>query len=84
MKRVVLHIDRLVLKGFGQDDHHRIAADLQEEFGRLLSDPATAEQLASLSHVPSIRVGTENLGQVEKPVSGGISAAKAIARGLSR
>jgi hypothetical protein len=84
MKRIVVHVGQLVLKGFEQGDHRRIAADLQGELGRLLANPAAARRLAALSHVPSIRVGRDNAapgGKTERP---GISAAMAIARGLSR
>ena len=84
MKRVVLHIDRLVLKGFAQGDHGRIAADLQGELGRLLADPTTAGRLASLSHMSSIRSGEQSSAQAAKPERSGISAARAIARGLLR
>lgn len=84
MKRVVLHIDRLVLKGFEQGQRDRIAADLQSELGRLLTDPAIADHLAYQSHMSSIRVGKESVRQGGKLVSSGVSAAQAIARGLSR
>ena len=33
MKRVVVHIDRLVLKGFRHEDRHDIAVGLQAELG---------------------------------------------------
>jgi hypothetical protein len=84
MTRIVVHVGQLVLRGFEQGDRHRIAADLQGELGRLLADPEAARRLASLSHVPGIRVGRDNAaagGKAERP---GISAAMAVARGLSR
>ncbi|MGH8630772.1 MAG: hypothetical protein ACREU7_08405 [Burkholderiales bacterium] len=84
MKRVIVHIDRLVLKGFGQEDHRRIAADLQGELGRLLANPVAVARLTSQSHVTNIRVGKAENARGGKPVGSGISAARAIARGLSR
>jgi hypothetical protein len=81
MKRVIVRIDRLVLKGFGQADHDLIGADLQSELARLLADPEGVEQLASLGYVPSIRA---EKGHVDQPVRGGISAARAIARMRAR
>ena len=84
MKRIVLHIDRLVLKGFGKDDPQRIAADLKMELVRLLTESAAAGRLASLTHGSSIRVGQEYVGRGGKPERSGISAARAIAGGLSR
>ena len=77
----MLHIDRLMFKGFDREERHRIAADLQGELGRLLADPATAGRLACLSHVSSIQVGKEDAGG-GKPERSGISAARAIVGGL--
>ena len=37
MKRVVVHIDRLVLNGFRHADRHAIAAGLQQELGRVFA-----------------------------------------------
>jgi hypothetical protein len=85
MKRVVVHVDRLVLKGFEQGDHHRIAADLQGELGRLLADPAAFERLVSRSHASSVEVGRANAAALGgKPARSGTSVAKAIVRGLSK
>jgi hypothetical protein len=84
MRRVVLHIDRLVLKGFEPGDRDRIAADLQGELGRLLADPATAGRLATLGHMPTMRSGPQSSAEGAKPQRSGISAAGAITRGLLR
>jgi hypothetical protein len=84
MRRVVLHIDRLVLKGFEQDDRDRVTADLRGELGRLLADPATAGRLATLGHMSSIRSGPQSSAEGAKPQRSGTSAARAITRGLLR
>lgn len=84
MNRVVLHVDQLVLKGVEQADRHRVAFDLQGELSRLLADPSVFGQLASLSHLSSMRVGKEGPAPGGQPERPGISAARAIARGLSR
>jgi hypothetical protein len=81
MKRVVVHIDRLVLKGFREGDQHGIAAGLQDELGRLLSSPGAAEQLRHLGNVESIRAGKIQVSLGAKPEATGVSAARAIARG---
>jgi DNA polymerase III delta prime subunit len=47
MKRVVLHIDSLVLKGFRHEDRHGIAEGLQQELSRLFADPQAAQQLTA-------------------------------------
>jgi hypothetical protein len=38
MKRVVVHVDRLLLKGFRHEDRHTIAVGLQRELGRVFAD----------------------------------------------
>jgi hypothetical protein len=86
MKRIVVHIDKLVLKGIEAGEQQRISLDLQAELGRLLAEPAAYGQLASLGHVPRLRIGGDRASAIqgEKPSSVGISAARAIAKGLSR
>jgi len=81
-QRIVLHIDRLVLNGFRQEDRQRIAEGLQGEFCRLLETPAAAEQLASLRYLPRIRVDGVGLAQGAKPEQIGVSVASGIVRRL--
>jgi hypothetical protein len=53
MKRVIVHIDSLVLKGFRHEDRHAIADGLRQELARLLAAPAAA---AGLEAHPSARL----------------------------
>jgi hypothetical protein len=57
MKRVVVHIDRMVLKGFRNADAHGIGEGMCGELGRLLAHPAANERLAALGHVSCLRAG---------------------------
>ena len=84
MKRVVVHIDRLVLKGFRNADFHAIGEAMRGELARLLADPAAGERLASLGHVSRIQAEKVNLTPDATPRRSGISAARAIAKGISR
>ena len=84
MKRVVVHIDRLVLTGFRAADSHAIGEGLRSELARLLADPAGGERLAALGHVPSLHAGKVWLAQDAKPQRAGVSAARAIAKGILR
>jgi len=84
MKRVIVHIDRLVLKGFDVEDQHRIAADLQAELGRTLAVPKMHEWLAGLRNVQHIQVGATNTDPSAKTASHGTSAARAIVRSLKQ
>ena len=56
MKRVVVHIDRLVLNGFRHEDRHGIAASLQQELGRLLAERAAVSGLRDRGDVGRLRV----------------------------
>lgn len=84
MRRVIVHIDSLVLKGYRHEERYAIADGVRGELNRLLAHPTTVERLASLGDMPSIRVGKINLAQDAKPEHFGVSAASAIVRGLSR
>jgi hypothetical protein len=46
--RVVVHIDRLVLRGYAHEDRHAIAASLQQELTERLSRPGAVERLGAL------------------------------------
>jgi hypothetical protein len=84
MKRVIVHIDRMVLKGFRNTDAPAIGEGMRGELARLLADPATGERLASLGHVSSHDAGKVRLAQDAKPQRLGISAGRAIVKGISR
>ena len=84
MKRVIAHIDHLVLKGFTQVQRQEFAADLQAELGRLLADPALAERLITIGHTSDAEISLQSRTHYAKLEQSGTSAAKSIARGLSR
>lgn len=84
VKRVVVHIDRLVLNGFQRGDRSAIAAGLQSELGRLLSQPGAAERLGGIGNVERVRTGKIQVAPSAKPEATGASAARAITRGALR
>ncbi len=57
MKRVIVKIDRLVLKGFRFEDRHAIAQGLQEQLTRLLAAPGMAEQIGATGSASRLRLG---------------------------
>jgi hypothetical protein len=62
MTRVVVHIDRLVLRGFRHEDKHAFAEGLQEEISRLFADKrnligAMRKDGKSLLRVPRAVIG---------------------------
>lgn len=84
MRRIVVRIDRIVLKGFGSADARAISEGMRTELARTLSDPATGGRLVSLGHVSSLHAGSVRLAQHARPQRLGLSAARAIAKGISR
>jgi hypothetical protein len=84
MKRIILHIDRLVLNGFPADDRDAIAAGLQTELGRLLAEPAMAERLGTLGNVARVRTDPARVAPSAPPEISGTAVARAIVNGVSR
>jgi len=82
MKRVVLHIDSLILNGFRHEDRHAIAAGLQQELTRLLTDPQAAQQLTVNGDVARLRVGNIQIGQNSQPQRVGSQVARGIGKGM--
>jgi len=84
MKRVIVHIDSLVLRGFEHGDRHAIAAGLQQELTRLFADPRAARQLTTKGDVSRLRVGSININPALKPQGVGVAAARGIGRELKK
>jgi hypothetical protein len=84
VKRVVLHVDRLVLKGFPAEHRDALAHGLRAELGRLLAEPAMAERLAAVGNVERIRPSNARVAPDAAPRTTGASVARAIVNGVSR
>lgn len=82
MTRVVLHIDRLVLKGFERQAREGIAEGLREELTRLLAAPEVARQLQSRHGIPALKVGAIRIQAGAPPAAIGVQAARGIVRGV--
>ena len=82
MKRVIVHIDSLVLKGFRHEDRHAIADGLNAELGRLLAEPDAARQLGAQDGVSRLRIGAVHIAHGAQPAAVGVQAARGIARGI--
>jgi hypothetical protein len=62
VRRVAVHVERLVLRGVDAGDGQAVAAGLRAELSRLLADPRVAAQWSARREVrhlrlPGIRVG---------------------------
>ena len=80
MKRVVVHIDSLVLKGFRHEDRHAIAMGLQQELSRLLADPQAAQGLTGLGDISRLQVGSLHIEHGAKPQRIGAQVAQGIGK----
>jgi hypothetical protein len=67
VKRVVVHIDRLVLKGLGHEDRHAIALGVRERLEHVFSDPQALRQLREAGNTPWLRLGALAVGHRPKP-----------------
>ena len=83
-RRIRLHIDRLVLKGFRHEDRHAIAQGVQEQLTHLLAEPGMAQRLGSTGSVPRMRVGRVTIPAESKPKQIGKATADGIGKELKR
>ena len=84
MKRIVLHIDKLVLKDFQHEDRQAIAEGLQQELTRLFSDPQTAQQLTANGDIAQLRLGNIQVNHGAKPQQVGLQVAQGIGKGIKK
>ena len=82
MKRVIVNIDSLVLKGFRYEDRHSIARAVQDEITRVLTAPETAQRVRRVGNVPRMRIGDVNVGANAKPQQIGAATGRAVGQGL--
>jgi len=82
MRRVILHIDSLVLRGFRHEDRHGIADGVRQELARMLADPQTTQQLSENGDVSRLKIGSVQIGQGAKPQHIGSRVVQGIGRGM--
>lgn len=82
MRRVIVNIDSLVLKGFRYEDRHVIAAAVQNELTRVLSASGATQNLATLASAPNLKLGSVNLSAETKSQQVGAETGRAVGRGL--
>ena len=82
MKRIVLHIDRLVLTGLPRGDRRAIGESLRKELGLQLSRPQAVRDLFGRHDAPRVRVADVALGSGTSATQVGTRIARGVARGL--
>jgi hypothetical protein len=80
----VVHIDRLILRGFRDDDRRGIATGLETELARVLADRTVARQLRGLGNVASLAVGNVRRPPEATSRATGVEVARSISKGLAR
>ena len=83
MTRVTVHMDRLVLNGFGGEDRGPLALGLTEEIVRVLGEPTAVRSLLHDRHVATLRVPLRSEPGAT-PSQVGAAAARAIISGIPR
>jgi hypothetical protein len=83
-RRVVLHIDELVLHGFPSEARHQIGEAVQRELVRLLSQQGVPTALARTAAREHVEGGTLRLGAADTPAQTGAQVARAVYGGLAR
>ena len=80
MKRVVVHIDRLLLNGFNHGDRHAMALGLQQELGRIAADRDTVAALRARANISRLDVSGVRMETGAKPHCVGQTVAQGIGR----
>lgn len=82
MSRVVVHIERLVLHGFGHGAKAAIAAGLQRELEHLLVARGRASEWAGIGDLVRLRVAPLQIRPGATAAEVGAQAARGIGHGL--
>lgn len=84
MKRVIVHVDRLVLKGFRHEDQHAIAAGLQQELGRVFADREAVSLLRAMGDVWRLQLDGVHIEHGSKPQPVGENVAHRIGEEIKK
>ena len=84
MTRVVLHIDRLMLKGFRREDRDALVTALQAEIGRVLAEPQVLGRLSALQNVARLVVPAIQTDFGATPQQVGTQVAQGLGREIRR
>ena len=84
MKRVVVHIDRLVLNGIRHADQYAFAAGLQQELGRVIADQEAVSPLTAMGDLTRLQVSGVHIERGSTPQRVGESVAHGIGKEIKR
>jgi hypothetical protein len=84
LMRMAVHIDRLLLKGFRQDDRHALVVGLRQELGRLLAERNFVAKLTAMGNVPRLQVDGVHIEHGARPQRIGERLACGIRTGFNQ
>lgn len=84
MKRVTVHIDRLVLKGLGHGSPEAIAQGLQQQLAATLTAHGGLGAWGQPGHTARLQVGPVGISADASPAQVGHALANAIGKGVTR
>jgi hypothetical protein len=84
MRRVIVHIDRLVLTGFRPEDRDAIAAGIEQELGRVCSNREAVSVLRHLGDILRLPVSGVQLEPGSNPQRVGERVAQGIGKEISK
>jgi hypothetical protein len=84
MTRVLVHIDRLVLTGFGPQDGQALASGLQQELARAFAAPGAARSVAAMASVPRLQLRSVSVERGATAQRVGQRVAQGIGQEVSR
>jgi hypothetical protein len=84
MNRVLIRIDRLVLKGSRQQDRHAIALGLQRELARVFGDREAVQHLSAVGDVSRLHVDSVHIKYGSTPQRVGVNVARGIHKEIAR
>lgn len=84
MKRINIHIDRLLLRGFSSEDKQGIAEGIQLELTRMFSNAESARNLVTQGNKARLRIRSVQISLGTKPLLVGSRVGQAIGKGIRK
>jgi hypothetical protein len=82
VKRIVVNIDRVSLRGIGGDDSVAFVEGLRQELSRVLIEQAAQALPLARLDVPLLRIRPVSVSRSAQPRQVGVRVAQGIAKGL--
>lgn len=83
MTRVVLHIDKLVMRGIDRADTVAVTAGIRAQLKSLLCDPGVATMLSNGGDRFRIKAGSVQYDRADRGTSLGLNIGRRIAKGVT-